>query len=148
MQAASMSGPLKLTLQHLSAFRLSHRNEASVGRAFGLPILADFAMRIKRFGKLHGSSSYICSLQRGKYLMSQAPTLLLQARDLFCTLLPHFGYHYIYELSSCFAFLLSHCRGMMIGRLVLDCACWKASVRIGELSVRMVVPMPIKKLGG
>ena len=47
-----------------------------------------------------------------------------------------------------YSFLLILCRGIMIGPPFRAWAFWKSSVIIGELSVRIVVPMDMKKLCG
>lgn len=47
---------------------------------------------------------------------------------------------------DCVGLLCMRSTGMIMGRPLRICAALKASVRIGELSVRIVVPIPMKKL--
>jgi hypothetical protein len=73
------------------------------------------------------------------YCLASSSTLV-QVRLFLC--LPK---RFIYSSRICFL-LCSHCFLVMIGGPWLACAFAKAAVMMGELSVRIVVPMDMKNL--
>ena len=96
--------------------------------------------------RLHGYASRKATKVRASPLIASSfleMNNVLVRLECF-TFLHHLYWSYILRSSSLALFILSI--GMMIGRPCRACAFRKASVRIGELSVRIVVPMDMKNL--